>query len=76
MKTETGGRPTRRWIRERKRAIYEKFWSFLEDEDEDGLRYWLIYEAELDEGSTEFQLALQAWNEKLREKRNRRRQRR
>lgn len=76
MKTEGGGKPTRRWIRERRGAIEAKFDRFAAEEDEEGLRYWLIYEAELDEESPAFRAALDAWHERVAELRARRPQRR
>lgn len=65
MKTADGKPPSRRWIRERRRAIEAKFDNFAVNEDEDGLRYWLTYDAELDEGSSEFQAALDAYRERV-----------
>lgn len=67
---------SRRWIKERRGAIEAKFDNFALAEDEEGFRYWLIDEAELDEGSPGFVAALAAWKERMEQLRIHRRTRR
>jgi len=75
MKSDKGKPATRRSIRDRRGAITAKLDNFALAEDEDGFRYWLIDEAELDEKSPEFEAALDAWKERVAQIRVHRRRR-
>lgn len=62
---------SRRLVAERRQQIVADFEWLVDREDEEGFRRWLTDGYGLVEGSEPFEQALEAWREKLREKRSR-----